>query len=277
MIDSHFHVWDASARDHSWLEAAPTLEKRYDISRYEGEARRLDIEGALLIQVLNDIEETREFMDIAADSDLVQGVVGWVDLTAPDVDDQLAALQESSTGRFLVGIRHLLEGENDAGFLERADVVRGLRALARRDLVFDFMGRPDQLTSARRVLEGCDDLKMVLDRAGKPDLSDLSAFGWDENLRAMANTGRVAAKFAGLASEAGLNWSPRAVQPTVDFLLEVLGTSSVMFGSDWPVCLAVATFDDVVELTRSVFSRLTIAETREVLHDNALRIYGVSV
>lgn len=276
MIDSHFHVWDASERDHSWLEAAPTLEKRYDISRYEGEARRLDIEGALLIQVLNDIEETREFLDIAADSDLVQGVVGWVDLTAPDVDDQLAALQESSTGRFLVGVRHLLEGENDPGFLERADVVRGLRALARRDLVFDFMGRPDQLTSARRVLEGCDDLKMVLDRAGKPDLSDLSAFGWDENLRAMANTGRVAAKFAGLANEAGLNWSPRAVQPTVDFLLEVLGTSSVIFGSDWPVCLAVATFDDVVELTRSVFSRLTIAETREVLHDNVLRIYGVS-
>ncbi len=273
MIDSHFHVWDAQARDHSWLAAAPTLAKRYEITRYEDEARRLGIDGSVLIQVLNDIDETKEFLAIAGASDVVRGVVGWVDLTARDVDDRLAALQESRHGHLLVGIRHLLEGEADTGFLERSDVIRGLRSLARRGLVFDFMGRADQLTSARRVVERFEDLRMILDRAGKPDLSNLQAYDWEENIRAMAKTKRVAAKIAGMANEAGPNWRQDDLQPTVDFLLESLGTSRVMFGSDWPVCLAVATFDDVVELTRGLCSGLTLSEVREVVHENAHRWY----
>jgi L-fuconolactonase len=227
------------------------------------------------VQVLNDLDETREFLDLAGDSTLVRGVVGWVDLQAPDIDDQLASLQESRFGHVLVGVRHLLEGERDPEFLERPEVERGLCAVARRGLAFDFMGRPDQLTSARRVLERCDDLRMVLDRAGKPEMSDLRAYDWDENVRAMANTKRVAVKIAGLANEAGPQWSQSAIQPVVDFVLDVVGPSSVMFGSDWPVCLAVATFDDVVELTRSVFLGLTPAETDEVLHESARRFYGV--
>jgi L-fuconolactonase len=276
VIDSHFHVWDGALRDHSWLSAVPMLETRYDIARYEAEAQRLGIEGAILVQVLNDLDETREFLAIAGKSALVRGVVGWVDLQAPDVDDQLASLQESRYGQFLVGVRHLLEGERDPEFLERPEIERGLRAVAQRGLAFDFMGRPDQLASARRVLERCDDLRIVLDRAGKPDLSDLSAYGWDQNLRAMATTRRVAVKIAGLANEAGPQWSEHAIQPTVDFVLDVVGPSSVMFGSDWPVCLAVATFDDVVDLTRSVCVGLTPAETHEVFHESARRFYGVA-
>jgi L-fuconolactonase len=269
-------VWDASRRDHAWLSAVPTLEKRYDVADYEKEAQRLGIQGAILIQVLNDVEETKEFLEIARGSTLVRGVVGWVDLAARDVDDQLAELQDSSGGDLLVGVRHLLEGEADPRFLERPEIVRGLHAVARRGLVFDFMGRADQLASARRVLERCDDLRMVLDRAGKPDLSDLSAYGWDENLRAMATTQRVAAKFAGMANEAGANWSPGTLQPTVDFVIDVLGPSSVMFGSDWPVCLAVATLDEVVELSRDVFSGLTLSEWNTVFEENARRVYRLT-
>ena len=276
MIDSHFHVWDASRRDHAWLSAVPTLEKRYDVADYEKEAQRLGIQGAILIQVLNDVEETKEFLEIARGSTLVRGVVGWVDLAARDVDDQLADLQDSSGGDLLVGVLHLLEGEADPRFLERPEIVRGLHAVARRGMVFDFMGRADQLASARRVLERCDELRMVLDRAGKPDLSDLSAYGWEENLRAMATTQRVAAKFAGMANEAGANWSPGTLQPTVDFVIDVLGPSSVMFGSDWPVCLAVATLDEVVELSRDVFSGLTLSEWNTVFEENARRVYRLT-
>ena len=276
MIDSHFHVWDAQARDHSWLAAAPTLERHYEIARYENEAQRLGINGAVLIQVLNDIDETKEFLAIAGGSDVVRGVVGWVDLTARDVDDQLVALRESRHGHLLVGIRHLLEGEADPGFLERPDVVRGLQSVAQRGLVFDFMGRADQLTSARRVLERCEDLRMVLDRAGKPDMSNWRAYDWEENVRAMAKTKRVAAKIAGMANEAGPHWRQDDLQPTVDFLLESLGTSRVMFGSDWPVCLEVATFDEVVELNRGLCSGLTPSEFREVVDENARHWYRLA-
>jgi L-fuconolactonase len=276
VIDSHFHVWDSEVRDHAWLSAAPTLERRYEIERYEHEADQLGFDGAVLVQVLNDADETREFLAVADASPLVQGVVGWVDLAAPDVDEQLAVLQLSQNGRYLVGVRHLLEGEVDADFLERPAVYRGLCALARRGLIFDFMGRTDQLASARRVLERCEELRIVLDRAGKPVLDDLSAFDWDEHVVAMAKTGRVSAKFAGLANEAGPHWSPAAIQPVVDFLLDALGPTSLLFGSDWPVCLMVASFDEVLALTRECFRGLEPSELRDVLGGNARRVYGLA-
>jgi L-fuconolactonase len=276
MIDSHFHVWDAGARDHSWLSAAPTLELRYPIERYESEATRLAIDGAVLVQVLNDAAETLEFLDVAGASPLVEGVVGWVDLTAPDVEEQLAALQESPHGRFVVGVRPLLEGVAAVDFLEQPAVFRGLCAVAKCGLTFDFMGRTDQLASARRVLERCNELRIVLDRAGKPLLSDLGAFNWREHLVAMARTGRVAAKFAGLANEAGPGWSADVIQPVVDVLLDTLGPTSLMFGSDWPVCLMVASFDEVVDLTRDCFRGLDASELAGVLGENARRVYGLA-
>jgi L-fuconolactonase len=43
-------------------------------------------------------EETPEFPVVAQDSDLVAGVVGWTDLTSPDVARALAALPTTSYG-----------------------------------------------------------------------------------------------------------------------------------------------------------------------------------
>jgi L-fuconolactonase len=125
-------------------------------------------------------------------------------------------------------------------------------------------------------LERCEELRIVLDRAGKPVLDDLSAFDWDEHVVAMAKTGRVSAKFAGLANEAGPHWSPAAIQPVVDFLLDALGPTSLLFGSDWPVCLMVASFDEVLALTRECFRGLEPSELRDVLGGNARRVYGLA-
>jgi L-fuconolactonase len=66
---------------------------------------------------------------LAETVDFVGGVVGWVDLTAPDGGDLLAELCESP---HLVGIRHHVHDEPDPEWLLRADVQRGLRAVERQ-------------------------------------------------------------------------------------------------------------------------------------------------
>ncbi len=275
MIDAHFHVWDANRRDHSWLSAVPMLEKCYDIRDYTKEADRVGLKGAILIQVLNDADETNEFLSIAHSSAFVRGVVGWIDLRAPDVAERIGALKESEHGKWLVGVRHLIENE-DVFFLQQPEVLRGLEAVASNGLVFDFMGRPEQLASAHCALEHCESLRMVLDRAGKPDLSDLNAHEWKKTVEALANTGRVVAKFAGFANEAGPEWSLEDIQPAVDVLLETFGPSSILFGSDWPVCLAVANLDELMALNHACFRALTTSEMNDVMGENARRFYQLS-
>src|ERR1700733_16070617 len=87
------------------------------------------VDGPVLVQTLSSAQETREFLDLAAATGFVHGVVGWVDLTAPSVADDLDALLEGPTGRWLVGIRHQVHDEPDPEWLARADVRRGLAAV----------------------------------------------------------------------------------------------------------------------------------------------------
>jgi L-fuconolactonase len=87
------------------------------------------------VQTRHSIQETREFLAIAEATDFVAGVVGWVDLTSPCVGDYIAALRREPGGRFLVGVRHMLQDEPDPTWLERADAARGLAVLAEHGLV----------------------------------------------------------------------------------------------------------------------------------------------
>jgi len=275
ILDSHFHVWDASQGGHDWLEGAPNLAPCYTVAQYEATARANDVEGAVLVQVRNDAAETLEFLELASQSTLVNGVVGWINLEAPDVNDHLTALQESPHGSLLVGVRHLVEGESDPQYLERDSVQRGLSAVAASGLVFDLLVRPRQLASALRAVRACEDLRVVLDHAGFPNVTDLDQDAWATNVGELAQTGRVACKLSGFVTELGSRGSDVHVRATVSFLVETFTTRSLLFGSDWPVCLQVAPFEEVLTLARVSVADLSTSEREDVFGENARRWYQV--
>src|SRR5260370_21596357 len=50
------------------------------------------ISGTVLVQTISSEDETRGFLELAARTDFVWGVIGWVDLTSGQVGDRLDAL-----------------------------------------------------------------------------------------------------------------------------------------------------------------------------------------
>lgn len=115
VVDAHHHVWDLSVRDQDWIrgpELAP-LRRDFTLADLEPEARAAGVAATVLVQTITVPEETPELLELAAGSELVAGVVGWVDLTAPDVADRLAELRAGPGGEYLVGIRHQVQGEPD--------------------------------------------------------------------------------------------------------------------------------------------------------------------
>jgi predicted TIM-barrel fold metal-dependent hydrolase len=94
------------------------------------------VTASVLVQVLPSAAETQEFLAVAASGTLVAGVVGWADLTAPDVADQIARLRGLPGGDRLAGLRHLVQDEPDPDWLDRPDVRRGLRALGGTGLAY---------------------------------------------------------------------------------------------------------------------------------------------
>ena len=49
-----------------------------------------------------------------------------------------------------------------------------------------------------------------------------------------------------------------------------------MFGSDWPVCTLAATYRQWVEALRQIIATRPPAEQSKLLHDNAVKFYGLS-
>ncbi|WLQ52644.1 amidohydrolase family protein [Streptomyces poriferorum] len=278
IVDAHHHVWDLSVRDQDWItgeELAP-LRRDFTLADLEPEARANGVSATVLVQTVTLPEETPEFLALAHGSDLVAGVVGWSDLTAPDIADTLAALRELPGGDRLVSLRHQVQGEPDPRWLLRPDVQRGLAAVADAGLVYDLVVQPHQLPAAVRAAELLPGLTFVLDHAGKPQIATGQQHPWADDVRALAALPNTVCKLSGLVTEADPHdWTLKDLRPYAGTVLDAFGPGRLMFGSDWPVCRLAATYTEVVETALALLDGLADDERDAVLATTAERVYGL--
>jgi L-fuconolactonase len=277
VIDAHHHVWDLAVRDQPWIEPTWPIRRTYTLADLAGPAEAAGVEATVLVQTVLDPAETPEFLALAAasTSPRVAGVVGWVDLTRPDVADALAVLAAAEGGDQLVGIRHQVQGEADPRWLCRPDVRRGLRAVGEAGLAYDLLTLPHQLPAAVETVRALPEVRFVLDHLSKPPIARRELAPWADDLRALAAGPNVAAKLSGLVTEADwTGWTVRQLRPYAEVALDAFGPDRLMFGSDWPVCLLVAgSYGEVVDVARRLTDHLTAAERAEVFAGTARRWY----
>jgi L-fuconolactonase len=278
-IDAHHHLWDPQLRHYPWLagEALKPICRSYtmsDIRSAAGEA----IRATVLVQTISSVRETEEFLHIAYDSQgFVAGVVGWVDLTGPDVPGAIQRLRSDSGGQSLVGIRHQAEDEPDPRWLLRADVDRGLRAVGAAGLVYDLLVRAPQRPAAHTVAERLPEVTFVLDHAGKPAIAAGERAPWTSWIAGMATLPNVVCKLSGLITESPWeSWTAELIRPYAEHVLSCFGADRVMFGSDWPVCELAGSYTEVLELTHDVLSSASETERAEVLGGTATRVYQLN-
>ncbi|MCX0247456.1 amidohydrolase family protein [Streptomyces drozdowiczii] len=278
IVDAHHHVWDLAVRDQDWItgEALAPLRRDFALADLEPEARAAGVSATVLVQTVTAAEETPEFLALAESSDLVAGVVGWTDLTAPDIADTLAALRELPGGDRLVGLRHQVQGEPDPEWLLRPDVLRGLAAVADAGLVYDLVVLPHQLPAATRAAAALPGLVLVLDHAGKPPIATGHTRPWADELRAFAALPNTVCKLSGLVTEADWDaWTPDDLRPYAETVIDAFGPGRLMFGSDWPVCRLAATYAEVLDTARTLIQDLGDDERAAVLATTAERVYGL--
>jgi predicted TIM-barrel fold metal-dependent hydrolase len=164
-IDAHHHLWDLAARPQPWMVGADMtpLRRNFGVADLTAALAGHDIDGTVVVQTVADITETEELLDLAEVEPLIAGVVGYVDVAAPDIDEQLDRLRHRASGRWLVGVRSLVQYETDPGWLSRPAVVAGLRAVASRDLVHDLLILPHQIDAAIEAVSVVEGGTFVVD------------------------------------------------------------------------------------------------------------------
>ncbi|MFI6847309.1 amidohydrolase family protein [Kitasatospora sp. NBC_00085] len=280
IVDAHHHVWDLDTRPQPWIsgEALAPLARSFTAADLAPEAAEAAVAATVVVQTVCVPEETPELLALADGSDLIAGVVGWTDLTAPDVADALAALRELPGGERLVGIRHQVQEEPDPAWLLRPDVQRGLLAVAEAGLAYDLVVKPHQLPAAALAAARLTGLTFVLDHLGKPPVADGTLHPWAADLRHLAALPNTVAKLSGLVTEtAPGRWRTEDLTPYADTALEAFGPQRLLFGSDWPVCTLEAGYTEVVRIARRLVDGLSAGEKDAVFRHNAVRVYGLGL
>ncbi len=275
-IDAHHHFWDTTRRTYPWMgHELAAIRRPFSPDDLLPLLSANSVEGTVLVQTVSDLDETREFLRVAAAHPFVLGVVGWVDLTDPGVAETLAGLRAAPGGDKLVAIRHQVHDEPDPDWLSRPEVVRGLKHVADAGLVFDLLVRTRELPAAIRVTRALPNLRFVLDHLAKPPLQSHDLSAWSGSLYELAESDNVVgAKVSGLVTEADWqHWTLPDLQPAVDVAIDAFGPARLMFGSDWPVCLVAATYDRVLATARALTARLSESEKSHVFEINTVDAY----
>ena len=282
MIDSHHHVWDVSAHPQPWLASHPALaplRRKFTVADLAPLAAAEGVTGTVVVQTVTEAWETPELLALAGGGGLVAGVVGWVDLTAPDVADALARLRELPGGDQLAAIRHPVLIEPDPDWLARPDVLRGLAAVAAAGLAYDVVGEPRHLPAAVAAAGRLPQLTFVLDHVGNPDLTTRpqASEPWASAFAQLAALPNVAVKLSGILGEPPNAGAGRLdhLRPYYDAALAGFGPDRLMFGSDWPVSTLGLSYAGVCAAARALTAGLSQAEQEAVFAGTARRTYGL--
>jgi len=272
VIDSHQHFWQVGRFDYPWMSPSlGVLYRDYLPSQLEPILDENGISKTVLVQASNSMDESRWLLSLADDNPFIAGVVGWVDLMSPKVDEQLAELTAHPKFK---GVRHLVESEPHDDWLVQPEVLRGLNRLADYGQSYDLLVQTRHLKYVPKLAENCPRLPLVIDHMAKPPIAVGEIAEWLTALRPLAGYKNIHCKLSGLVTEANWSsWETENLRPYVEGALELFGPERMMFGSDHPVCLLASSYELVLHSFREILQELPAEDHDRIFATNAIEFY----
>jgi L-fuconolactonase len=271
MIDAHFHSWQLARGDYGWLTPAlPAIYRDVSVADWQAQAKPHGITGGVLVQAAPTEAETRFLLAQAKNNPAVLGVVGWVDLLAPDAPARIRALAQNPK---LKGLRPMLQDIADPDWILQDALAPALTAMSELGLVLDALIKPAHLPRIVTLAARYPALALVIDHAAKPDIAAGQWEPWASQLATVANATGAVCKLSGLLTEAGPQPAADAARRWALHVLNTFGEGRVMWGSDWPVLELASGYAAWWQEARNLSAHLSEAGRQALFGGTARRVY----
>lgn len=272
-IDSHQHFWNYNAVKDAWItDDMAAIQRDFLPTDLEGLLQANEVDACVAVQADQSEQETNFLLNLAKQFSFIKGVVGWVDLKTAHIEERLA---HYSLFPKLKGFRHILQGEPDPHFMLSPSFIRGVAALHKFGFSYDILVKPKQLPAVIKFLTHFDsEQRFVIDHLAKPYIAAKKTEPWATEMALLARHNNLYCKLSGMVTEANWkHWKMDDFSFYINHLLDTFGPSRLMFGSDWPVCLVAAQYEQVVSLLDKHLGSLTLAEQEAIWYKNAEEFY----
>ncbi len=274
VIDAHQHFWKFDPIRDNWInDDMKSIQKDFLPADLEIVLNENGIEGSVVVQSDQSEKENEFQLKNAAEYNFIKGVVGWVDLQAPGIEEKLVYYKQFKK---LKGFRHVLQGESQRDLMLQPRFRKGISLLRKYGFTYDILIFPDQLVYAKELVREFPNQMFVLDHIAKPGIKNKKIDEWKKDILALGAHENVYCKISGMVTEADWkNWTSDDFIPYIDVVVNAFGTKRIMFGSDWPVCLVAASYSKMKKIVDDYFSFFSKNEQKNFYGKTATRFYNL--
>jgi L-fuconolactonase len=284
IIDTHEHLWDLTRFNLPWLaKAPPVLNRSYLPADFRAATEGLNVVKSVYMEVdVHPAQQVQEAEFAIAQCKEPGTLLAGAVIGGYPQDPGFADYVKRFAGEKSVkGVRTVLHGDRPAGLCLKPEFVESMKRLGDSGLSFDLCMRPGELLDGAKLAGQVPQTTFVLDHCGNIGLeSKESAVRrvWCEGIKEAAARPNVVCKISGLIDKtAGKPWTAESLAPNVNFCLDAFGEDRVVFGGDWPVCLAGGgTYRAWVEALLTITRDRPAAFRRKLFSDNATRVYRLT-
>jgi L-fuconolactonase len=272
VVDSHIHFWQLSNGYYTALEPHMTiLLKDYLPNHLAPLLAAAGVDQIVVVEAAETVEETHFVLSLAQKFPFIGGVVGWIDLAAPDAASVLRSLNGNPLYK---GVRAVHDDNKTVRWINDTANDPGFRALVDLNLSFDALVQNfRELPSIISVAERFPDLNVILNHCGKPDIANDIFPSWAVDIERLAKHANVVCKFSGLPNQGGTGWSIRSLGPYANHVLSCFGPDRLLWGSDWPPARLTVEYQVWWQTAHELLAGLSAAEREMIFGGNATRIY----
>jgi L-fuconolactonase len=273
-IDAHQHFWKFDSVRDSWItNEMAAIRKDFFPKDLQPILQKNNFDGSVVVQSDQSEKENEFHLNNAAQYDFIKGVVGWIDLQADNAGERLSFY---SSYKKMKGFRHVLQTEADRAFMIRPAFMNGIGKLEKFNFTYDILIFADQLKYIPGFVAAFPNQKFVIDHIGKPGIKNKRIDEWKNEIMDVAKYENVYCKISGMVTEAGWDdWKKEDFDPYLDTIIEAFGPHRIMYGSDWPVCLVAASYEEVLDIVQEYFSSFSQTEHELFFGGNAVRFYNL--
>ena len=278
VIDSHQHFWDPSRGDYHWMpKDNPILNRKYEVKDLSEASGSIDLHKTILVQAAATNAETEYMLHIAESSDLVCGVVGWVNF---EEKDQLNQLRIFSKHPKFIGVRPMIQDIPDENWVLNKNFDIFFKSIIDLDLSFDALGFPIHLENFYIIASKYPTLRFVIDHLMKPKICNNKQeefIHWKKVMSKLSRLDNVYCKFSGMVTEACENWGEQDLKRYVDEILNLFTDKKIMWGSDWPVCNLRTNYLGWYNAAINLTNELSLAEKQNIFYNNSINFYKLKL
>lgn len=289
MIDSHFHIWRQA--DLGWLQGPSqprifgnydAIKRDYPMTEYLADAQGAGVTGSVYVQANWPMDRAEDEIawvgQTAKDTGWPMGIVGYADMTVPDVRP---ALDRLSRYPLLRGIRQQFHWHvnpayrfaNDPDICLKPQVQANITRLADYGLTFDLQVFTSQMTGAAALARACPETTFILQHAGMlEDTSDAGRAAWRAGMTNLAAEPNICAKLSGFGTFIHRN-DPAHIAWLMSETVALFGADRCLWGSNFPIEKLWTDYRSLVDAHRQGAGGLSAAAQTDIFHNTAARLY----